>query len=47
MSPVSVMVILDAAVVDHGGEVGVLVVVRSIVVAVGVGEHCQSGPGVP
>ena len=34
------MVIGERAVVDHGGYVGVLVVVRSIVVAVGV---CYDG----
>ena len=41
MSAIPVMIVLDTAIVDQSGEVGVLMVVRTIVIAVGVADHCQ------
>jgi len=40
---VTVVVVIQAAVVDHAGQVRVLVVVRSIVIAVRVGDDGESG----
>ena len=47
MGSVSVVVVGDAAVVDDGREIGVLVVVRTVVVTVGISQYGEATEEVP
>ena len=47
MSSISVVVIGHTAVVDDGREVGMLVIVRTVVVTVGISQYGQATPKVP
>ena len=47
MSSISVVVVGHTAVVDDGREVGMLVIVRTVVVTVGISQYGQATPKVP